>query len=195
MNPELYLPKEMFPTGLTKIGDGADGTVYETISKEIVKVSVFLNWDNQDIYQVQKNILGSLKYIEKSEPQHLVKISEIGSIIYITKFRSIHGDLDAFIYSYKMERLNHLSDDEKRVFESISHRDSGNHPEINKKTFEMTERLCDFYELDFKKTSLFLKSIATSHIIHLDIHPRNIMKDNDNNYKLIDLDRITITYS
>lgn len=195
MNPELYLPKELFPVGLTKIGDGADGTVYETFNKEIVKVSVYLNWDHQDIYEVQKKILGSLDYIYKNKPDHLVKIYDIGKINYITKFRSVHGDLDAFIYSYRMERLNHLSDDEKRVFESISHRDTDRPAVIDKKTFEMTETLCDFYDLDFKKTSLFLRSIATSHIIHLDIHPRNIMKDNDNSYKLIDLDRITITYS
>lgn len=192
MNPQLYLPDKLFPKGLTEIGSGADGTVYETSSNEIIKVSVHVNWDYHNIYDSQKTILSNLAHIEKNSPCHLVKIYDIGKINYITKFKSIHGDLDAYIYSYSMERLIDLSEDERRIWDSISHRDTGDPVKITKQTFENTKTLCDFYNIDFKKPSFFLKCITQSNIIHLDVHPRNIMKDNENNYKLIDLDRISI---
>jgi Ser/Thr protein kinase RdoA (MazF antagonist) len=48
--------------------------------------------------------------------------------------------------------------------------------------------------LDFEwdKVVRFYKACTRSEIIHEDIHHRNIMKDDSGNFKLIDLDRISL---
>jgi len=47
-------------------------------------------------------------------------------------------------------------------------------------------------DFDAEKVTLFCNNIRTAPVSHLDIHVRNIMKNDTGDYKLIDLDRIEL---
>ena len=91
-----------------------------------------------------------------------------------------------------MEKLLKISEDEAKVFHSIlSHEDRGIFKNFStdkvKKMLHGMQRGLDF---DLQKIMLFYEALQNPQILHLDIHPRNIMKDENNNFKLIDLDRL-----
>ena len=48
-------------------------------------------------------------------------------------------------------------------------------------------------DFDVEKVILFCSNIIASVIIHNDIHPRNIMINNTDDYKLIDIDRCSLS--
>ena len=93
-----------------------------------------------------------------------------------------------------MEKLFKTTEDERKVFHSIlCHNDSG----VEKKyTLEQILKMLDGLEfgLDFdkKKVMIFCEKIRASPVCHNDVHVRNIMKDSQGNFKLIDFDRSTL---
>jgi thiamine kinase-like enzyme len=93
-----------------------------------------------------------------------------------------------------MEKLQKITEDEGRVFHSIlSHEDSGKIKDFSNEKIQ--ELLFGMRALDFdaEQVTLFCNNIKTPHLSHLDIHTRNIMKDDKGNFKLIDLDRVTLS--
>ena len=79
----------------------------------------------------------------------------------------------------------------KKVFHSIiSHEDKGIVKDlspniINQKLIGLNKGL----EFDLNKVNLFCRDLQQTAIQHNDLAPRNIMKDKNNNYKIIDFDR------
>jgi len=47
-------------------------------------------------------------------------------------------------------------------------------------------------DFDAEKVMLFCENIRTAPIIHEDTHARNIMKNDDGDFRLIDLDSISV---
>jgi thiamine kinase-like enzyme len=90
-----------------------------------------------------------------------------------------------------MEKLNKISEDEKKVFHSImSHEDQNLHKNFSmSKIKNMLQGLSMGLDFDASKIIIFCENLRSTVIHHNDIHPRNIMKDNFGNFKLIDFDR------
>jgi hypothetical protein len=93
-----------------------------------------------------------------------------------------------------MEKLLSLSEDEQKVFHTLlSHEDrnlvKNYSPAERQVILQNLRRGLDF---DEGRVSLFVDKLNNSPVQHLDIHTRNIMKDANGNFKMIDLDRLTM---
>ena len=93
-------------------------------------------------------------------------------------------------YAVIMEKLLPLSDDEHRVFESLCREYNG---ELgNGKFLTHLQELHQWLDFSYVKIFEFYKKVAKLPIIHRDFNRRNIMKDNDGNFKLIDFELVVI---
>jgi hypothetical protein len=179
-----------------KLGDGADGDVYglEHDPNKVIKFCVlYERYPGDDIKKTYKNIDRVLLYLEKYKPHVCARV-------YMHKFlshgirKTTEGEQKYLLYYYIMQKLFKISDDEKKVFHSIlSHEDMG----INKEfTLDLVQDMLigmsKGLEFDINSVLSFYDDIRKVKIKHLDLHVRNIMKDQFGNFKLIDFDRAKI---
>jgi serine/threonine protein kinase len=163
------------------LGQGIDGSSF-TLLKEPLKV-VKLSWKQQDQTFFANKLRPVLQFINERQPIPYVRVYDYGS-------------LDNHYY-YLMDRLFPLTDDEWKVFHSIlSHNDTGVVKSYSLRQIEKTlvglSRGLDF---QFPNIMVFCKNLEKSPLQHLDIHPRNILKDDIGNYKLVDLDFVQLKHS
>lgn len=200
----LSLCKSLCPEKLPhklgeRIGDGADGECFllaDDPPTKVIKLSVIYDeFDGQsptDIYFHQVEPI--LRHIIATSPSHCVRVYEYGFLGEYS--RAWHGGiLQSFVIHYcVMERLNKLTDDEKRVFHSlISHEDRNAVKDLSPAKVEnILAGLSTALDFDAALVRLFLDALRTSSLIHGDLHTRNIMKRDNGDYALIDLDRCTI---
>jgi serine/threonine protein kinase len=95
------------------------------------------------------------------------------------------------LYYYVMEKLLPISEDELKVFHTIlSHEDRNIEKNYTSSELEKILRgLRRGLDFDAEKVKFLSDAIRISPIKHLDIHPRNIMKNATGDFKLIDFDR------
>lgn len=167
---------------------GADGEVFES-NNNIIKFVMMFDSKKKIItdYNKNKNIIN--KIIE-SRPNHFVEVYDFGFVKEIEDYNKNY----CLIYFYLMEKLNKISDDEKRVFHSlISHEDFNKIKKIDVyRINSIIKELDGYLSFDKDKVLNFIKNIKNSKIEQTDIHERNIMKDNFGNFKFIDLERLNI---
>lgn len=188
MNPNLYLPESKqinFPI----IGTGADGTCY-IVDDKILKVSVFINWDDKNIYKIQESVIKNLMIISSQKPSHMVNIYDINNSFFISNSNVTKHQI--WMYSYKMDHLVDLTNNEKYIFSRYFESVLLGQTSIRNLDFSEIKITCEKEEVNYDKVVEFVMACNKSNIIHDDIHINNIMKDNNNNFKLIDLDRVTI---
>lgn len=185
-----FLQKNAPNISLPKIGkelaDGADGQIFEFEDK-IIKFSILQNWGPHDLSDQYQMVKSNIDFIIENKPDFYCKVFSHEFIIHINKIP------ECIIHYYVMEKLNKLSDDEKRVFHSIlCHEDRNIKKSFNKEQLEnILIGLSKGLDFDKEKVIAFYNGVQENKIQHLDLHVRNIMKDN-NQYKLIDLDRLRI---
>jgi hypothetical protein len=172
-----------------KVGDyitsGADGSAYFSENFVIKFVDLFDSKNKVlNIYSKNKRII--YKIID-DKPKHYVETFDFKFVKDFTDNKNYH-----IIYYYVMERLNKISEDESKLFHTImSHEDSNKIKRISdQKTIRTIKSLNLYLDFDYNKIIDFIKNIENYKIKHLDVHPRNIMKDNDGNFKFIDLERL-----
>lgn len=180
-----------------RLGDGADGEVFELKddTSKVIKFSVLYQNSYTNIDYVYKKIIQSLDYIRINNPHAYARVYEHK---YLGKYNRpiVNSSLgqDYILYYYIMEKLYKISEDEKKVFHSIlSHEDRN--LEKNFSIFKIKKMLKEMYralDFNFEKIILFCESLKKDAIEHNDIHVRNIMKDLDGNFKLIDFDRSSL---
>lgn len=183
-----HLLKKMCPAHLTKgasLGSGVDGEVFSIIDypNRVIKLGLIYHgeYDNYD-YNSLANVL---EFIYLNKPPAYVHVYEYG--------RMCETD-DVTIYYCVMEKLLEISEDEGRIFHSIlSHEDFGKKKDLSPVKVQELIYGMSALDLDAKKVTLFCNNIRTSPVIHWDMHTRNIMKDDAGNFKLIDLDRVTLS--
>jgi hypothetical protein len=157
------------------IGSGIDGVVYNYQDK-ILKLSINYN----------------LNY--SFEPLNYLINNPIDCFVKLYSYQ-LCGTKDSFIYYYSiMEKLIPLSLDEEKIFHTIlSHEDSNKVKQYsNIQLKKIVKELSLGLEFDQIKVLKFVEQYNNCKIVHHDIHQRNIMKDINNNFKFIDLDRLTI---
>ncbi len=166
-----------------RLNGGADGDVFTSDDKIIKFVKIKDEKKNaNNVWNKNKAIITKIMDIS---PKHFCKIYDFGLICVSENPYSI-------VYFYLMEKLNGLSDDEKKAIDTlISHRDYNRKINFNK-ALDLVPALDKYLEFDSNKMNLFIKQIQGSNIIHNDIHARNVMKDNFGNFKLIDFERMSI---
>lgn len=186
-------PERIPVTVGARLGDGADGEVFEIVgrSDKVIKFCV--------LYETGSTPLeNTFKYISNVLEHLIVQPSPVFARVYTHTLmgqysRVAWGNTKQryLLYYYIMEKLQKISDDERKVFDSIvSHEDRG-----KKKNFspdrikEMLSGMALGLDFDAEKVTFFCENFKKSPVAHLDIHPRNIMKDAAGNFKLIDFDR------
>ena len=192
-----HCPDKLTITPDICLGDGADGQVFSIAGdpNKVIKLCVLYDTYNLDLaYRYHKihNMISNMiewrmdAYVRVYEHEYLGIASR--------KMVEWIGNKQNFIlHYYTMEKLNHITEDESKVFHSIlSHEDRG----INKNySIDKIEKMLDGMgrglDFDKKKVKLFCSQVKTTPVIHNDLHVRNIMKDGLGNFKLIDLDRLT----
>ena len=178
-----------------RLGEGADGEVFslQDDPKKVIKLGILYEHHNGKLNQYYKQIRKVLDYMMQVQPAAYAQVYEhecIGSYSRPMPFwRS--GEQKFIIYYYTMERLQKISEDEAKVFHSIlSHEDRGIEKNFSsEKIQEILQGLSRGLDFDAKKVTLFCDNINRAAISHLDLHPRNILKDADGNFKAIDMDR------
>lgn len=181
-----------------EIGQGADGQCFEIKNDiaKVIKYSIIFNIDDlckiEDLYQKRSN---AFFYLENQKDPAYVCVH---THKFLTKGLrdTVHGKQEYLIYYYIMDKLNKISDDEKKIFHTIlSHEDANKNKNISifkiKKDLEKISGYLDFSE---EQVILFCENIVKSKLIHEDLHVRNIMKDIDGNFKLVDCDRLTFKH-
>lgn len=186
-------PERIPVTVGARLGDGADGEVFDIIGRpdRVIKFCVLYETGSTPLENTFKYISNVLSHLI-SEP------SPIYARVYTHTLMGQYSRIAwgnkqqrYLLYYYIMEKLEKITDDERKVFDSIvSHEDRG-----KKKNFspdrikEMLSGMALGLDFDKKKVTFFCDNFKKSPVAHLDIHPRNIMKDAAGNFKLIDFDR------
>lgn len=180
-----------------RLGDGADGEVFELsdYTDRVIKFCVLFEYPElmlEQEYFKRSNALAVLKNNNSSTYARVYEHEFIG--LFNRPIEWSNRGQNYILYYYIMEKLNKISEDEKRVFHSIlCHEDKNLNKNFSiKKINQMLEGMSTALDFDKHKVMLFCEGLKNSKIIHNDLHVRNIMKDNLGNFKLIDFDRCTI---
>jgi len=180
-----------------KIGDGADGEVFTLKdTADVAKFSIYYCWNNENLQQVIDSRLDS-SYLVKGNANVFVSLFEFKHLLSGSR-TVVNGNQDYAIFFSRMEKLNKISEDEKKVFHStLSHQDSNVKKDLSlDKISNMLDGLSIGLDFNRKKVFNFIKQVqnlASIGIQYTDLHPRNIMKTKDGDFKLIDIDRISVS--
>jgi len=176
---------------------GRDGEVFEILNHpdKVIKLSIIFEGDCIDVslQETYDNIFQVLEVIKENLFPVFGRIYSHG---YFGKFsRDTYDGAENFIlHYYIMEKLNKISDDEKKVFHTIlSHEDLNKNK--NYSLLQIKEILFDLakgLDFDTQKVIDFMEQLPNAPVQHLDLHVRNVMKDIENNFKLIDFNRAKI---
>lgn len=161
-----------------KIGSGTDGDVFEYRNNKVIKISKIIN-----------NIPSS--YLEVSEILSCLKINNIQAYAHVYEYGYVGLHLNTELYYYITDKLDSISEDEWKVFHSLlSHEDRNIVKNFSEdKIKEILFGLSRGLDFDGERVIFFLTALKISKIKHLDLHPRNIMKDKIGNFKLVDFNR------
>ena len=193
-----FCPDKIPVTPDVRLGEGADGEVFSIAGDQnrVLKLGILYERHDRGFTSYYKQIQKVLDYLIANHPDAYARVYEHGFLGSFSRkmehWRS--GEQKFIIYYYIMEKLNKISEDENKVFHSIlSHEDRGIEKNFSpEKIREMLEGMGRGLDFDAEKVTLFCNNIKGAPISHLDIHVRNIMKDDAGNFKLIDLDRIEL---
>lgn len=175
-----------------EIGYGADGQVFLLTDQpdRVIKFCVLYdcqmcaNPSYEDIHMI-------LSYLIDNKPDACARVYSQGYLgsgsqkMYNNEYRNY------ILYYYVMEKLYQTTDDERKVFHSIlSHEDrkvkkNYSIEDVRKMLVGMQCGL----DFDFNKVFSFYNHVKRMQLKHEDLHVRNIMKDTEGNFKLIDFDR------
>ena len=179
------------------MGAGMDGECYSLVGdpNRVVKLSVLCQRPGSslaDQYQAIEDVLATIMHDHPQAYIYVYGQEYLGA--YHLKDHPWFGDQNIILYYYLMDRLLPLTEDECKVFHSIlSHEDRGVEKDLSPpKLRKILEGMGRGLEFDYPKVVQFCQHIQQAPVEHCDLHPRNILKDNNNNFKLIDVDRCRI---
>lgn len=193
-----FCPDKIPVVPTTKLGDGADGEVFDIEGQSDRVIKFCILYESQVSLSSIEAEYQRIKSVVDFIQQHP---TEICATVYCNEYmgefsRIVYSNKEEkyIIYYYIMEKMQKISEDERRVFHSIlsneDRRISKNYtPEQIKK---MVVGMASGLDFDVEKVIFFCDRLRQSPIIHLDMNPRNIMKDSANNFRLIDFDRVRI---
>lgn len=181
-----------------RLGEGADGEVFAITDdpSKVLKLGILYESHNGGLLKPYQQIQNVLDYLSNKQPDAYAHVYKHGYLGTFTR-KADHwrtGQQHFIIYYYVMEKLEKITEDERKLFHSIlSHEDRGIRKNYSpEKIREMLDGMGRGLDFDAEKVMLFCNNIKSAPISHLDIHVRNIMKDGAGVFKLIDLDRIEL---
>jgi len=183
---------------ITRLGGGADGEVFDIQGdpNKVIKFCILYQTGSTPIKNTYKYICTVLNHLaETPAPTYACVYSHD----FMGQFsRPVAWDVKEqpyILYYYVMEKLFSITEDEKKVFHSIvSHEDRGIVKNFSPaKVKEMISGMSTCLDFDAERVTFFCENFKNTLVNHHDIHVRNIMKDANGNFKLVDFDRAQIT--
>lgn len=175
-----------------KLGDGADGEVFDIIGapEQVIKFCVLYEYSSyvEEVYEKTSQVLHTLM---SENTGVYARVYEYGKLGVYSRFVWGNQQQRFILYYYVMEKLQKISEDERRVFHTlVSHEDQNKQKDFTlEKSKKILAGLARSLDFDAERVTFFCENFRKSSVHHLDIHPRNIMKDSIGNFKLIDFDR------
>lgn len=185
-----FCPDKLPPNIGDRLGDGADGEVLNLINEpdKVIKLSILYEDDISKHYYTQ--IVPVLDFLITNPIDICARVY---AHTYLGTFNRVrYADQQRFIlYSYTMEKLEKISNNENRVFHTIlCHEDRGIVKNYSvEKVREILKGLSHGLDFDEKRIIFFYENLKKSPLNHNDMHVRNIMKNKEGDYRLIDFDR------
>jgi len=171
------------------LGNGNQGYVYSDLdnSEQVIKLSILVDdFGPITLNDRFDNIRKTYRHIIDNPHSSIVKISKFDQLSKGSEF-IFEWEQCWIIYYSIMEKLNPLSEDECKVFKTICDAFNGE-VKIERTVEIIVKEQKEWLKFDDEKILNFYKSLSDLKIDHKDFEPRNIMKDKDNNIKLIDFD-------
>jgi serine/threonine protein kinase len=175
-----------------QLGQGRDGECLSIVGEPNKVIKLGIMYDQFDNYHQIDRVLKYLQLTQPGMTTPYVKLYDYECLGTYPRpmINWGNGQQEFLLYYYIMEKLEKISEDEKKVFHTIlSHEDQAIEKNIDlfkiEKTLQGMSRGLDF---NLKRIMLFCEQIKNSKIKHNDLHPRNIMKHGDGDFKAIDLD-------
>lgn len=188
-----FCPEKIPVIPATKLGDGADGEVFEIKDQSdlVIKFCVLYETGPVRVQRSFKNVKKVLEYLQANPLPIYARVISFGMLGQFERETARKKPQPFILYYYIMEKLQKITEDERKVFHSIiSHEDRGiikNYPAS--KIQEMLEGMRTGLDFDMERVTFFCNKLRNVSVVHRDIHVRNIMKDCTGNFKLIDFDR------
>jgi len=190
---QQFCPDKIPFVPTTRLGDGADGEIFDIKgqSDKVIKFGVLYETGSININQSFKCIKEVLSYFQANPAATYARVYSFGFMGKFERDIALKKKQPFILYFYTMEKLYKISEDEQKVFHSIlSHEDRG----INKnyspiKINEMISGMSKGLDFNSERVTFFCDNFNNTAVSHLDIHIRNIMKDFNGNFKLVDFDR------
>ncbi len=190
-------PEKIPVVTAARLGDGADGEVFDIEGQpdQVVKFGVLYQTGSSKVQDTYKYIVRVLDYLIQNPSPTYARVYSHG---YMGKFsRAVtwsNKEQPYILYYYLMEKLYKITEDERKVFHSVvSHEDRGMKKNFSaQKVKEMIIGMNTGLDFDAEKVTFFCDNFKNTSVSHLDIHVRNIMKDSNGNFKLVDFDRAQI---
>ena len=175
------------------VGEGADGEIFSLLedNSKVIKLSIL--YGNSEVEKEYRKIHKSLRYLTHTHTEPYVRVYDHSFLGHFSE-KIVGGARDFILFYTIMEKLEKISEDERKIFHSIlSHEDKRIIKNFSTAQIEdMLHGMSLGLEFEHDKVILFCEQIKRSSLKHLDIHVRNIMKSSDGNFKLIDLDRVEL---
>lgn len=176
----------------TKLGDGADGEVFDLIDYPnlVIKFTILYGLPEASLLEKYSSIDSTLKFLSHTPVCTCARVYQHEMLGIYT--RPWDGATQQYLLYYSvLEKLCKISTDEYRVFHSlISHEDQEKKKDLSPaKVKKMLAGMATALDFDSERVTFFYENFDKSPIKHLDVHPRNIMKDSIGNFKLVDFDR------
>jgi len=180
----------------TKLGDGADGEVFEIKDQpdKVIKFCVLYEHNNINLEKHYKNISKSLDYLIHNPSDTYAKVYSYQPMGEYSRIAWGNVSQKYILYYYVMEKLFKISEDERKIFHSIvSHEDQRKKKNFSSsKVREMLAGMKTALDFDEERVIFFYENFRDGPLSHLDVHVRNIMKDSSGKFKLIDFDRLEL---
>jgi serine/threonine protein kinase len=184
-------------TPASKLGDGADGEVFDIADDptKVIKFCVLYETGGTSVQKMYKRIGSVIDYLKDSSSSTYAQVYEHRYLGLYSRY-VVWGNMkqNYILYYYTMEKLYKISEDEKKVFHSLlSHEDRGIKKNYSAdRVKKMINGMTQGIDFDAEKVMFFCDNFRKTSVIHHDIHIRNIMKDANGYFKLIDFDRATL---
>lgn len=173
----------------SQLGYGAHGEVFEVQEQpsKAVKVSVLYDAYDVPIDDMFATINHTHSYLKGKCIFPLAPIYEFAKISEGHR-DTVSGKQKYIVYYCVMDKLQPLSEDEKKVLKTICDVYNKNVKQT-KPMKDILKDLSSWFCFDQAKVLEFYEMLLACPIQHNDVHRRNILKDSNNNFRLIDFDR------
>ena len=173
-----------------EIGYGADGQVFtlRDYPNKVLKFSILYDLDYSHTLDIKYANISKMFAHIKSTVGCFPFLYDYGMLLSGNRKTTV-GNQDYIIYYSIWEKLNKLSDDNKKVlFTILNAFDNNSSIRSLKKDLDTLSMYLDF---EIEKSITFFKELNNLKINHNDLHIRNILIDNNGYFKLIDFDKST----